>query len=66
MDLPETSDTLFVRDVRWRALDETAVAAFYCGQKELGRKALALLTNPIEIPEYARARLVANAKHYAN
>ncbi len=39
MDKKHTTDTLFVNEqvYRWKMLDETAVAAFYCGEKDVSR-----------------------------
>lgn len=60
------ADLLFVEDAayRWRALDELAIAAFYAGQRDEGRRAIVKLLNEQLFPPEEGERVRRNAAFY--
>jgi glycosyltransferase involved in cell wall biosynthesis len=64
--IPRPKDILFVDDdvYRWRALDELAVAAWWAGQRDESRDAMARLIAAPDIPPDHRARIEANLLFY--
>jgi hypothetical protein len=64
--LPRPADGLFVDDAAyaWRALDELAIAAWYVGARDEGRRAAQRLIAECRFPAAERARIEANLATY--
>lgn len=64
--MARTADLLFVEGAayRWRALDELAVAAFYAGHHDEGRRAIERLLNECLAPPEEGERVKRNARFY--
>ena len=62
----QLKDLLFVEQAayRWRALDELAISAYYCDQREAGRAAVQRLLQDQVFPESERPRILKNAEFY--
>jgi tetratricopeptide (TPR) repeat protein len=64
--IPRPADQLFVEDAAyaWRALDELAIAAWYAGAREEGRRAAERLLAERRFPASERERIEKNASWY--
>ncbi len=64
--IPRPADQLFVEDAAyaWRALDELAIAAWYAGARDEGRRAAERLLAERRFPASERERIEKNADWY--
>jgi len=64
--IPRPADQLFVEDAAyaWRALDELAIAAWYAGARDEGRRATERLLAERRFPASAQERIEKNASWY--
>jgi glycosyltransferase involved in cell wall biosynthesis len=66
LELPRPSDQLFIDETvyLWRALDEFAIAAYFVGALDEGKKAIERLLAEKRFPESDNARIFANARYF--